>query len=369
MSRAVSNIESSISDLDFQDRILPHVSRTFALTIPLLPGRLRCAVSNAYLSCRIADTIEDELPLASDDTLAYLRQFADALAGRRDPERLGREIAARLPEGTLQGERQLVRNMARVVRVTCALDDRAREAIRHCVDVMCEGMHRFQCRTSLRGLDRMSDLDTYCYYVAGVVGEMLTELFCGYSSEIDVHQAELSALARSFGQGLQMTNILKDQWEDRQRGVCWLPRDVFGSHGVELARLRPGRADNRFCAALDELIGIAHGYLRDALAFTLLIPPEEKGIRGFCLWAIGLAVLTLRRIHENPWFASGADVKVSHGEVFLVRALTRMAGRNDAMLVRLFETAAEGLPLVRSDRSGSAALTGESGVLHLDDWL
>ena len=77
------------------------------------------------------------------------------------------------------------------------------------------------------------DLNEYCYYVAGVVGEMLTELFCDYSSDIDAHQNELMNLAVSFGQGLQMTNILKDIWDDHKRGACWLPREHFEKYGIE----------------------------------------------------------------------------------------------------------------------------------------
>ena len=42
-------------------------------------------------------------------------------------------------------------------------------------------------------------------------------------------------LAASFAQGLQMTNILKDVWEDRSRGACWLPQEVFTRHGVDLS--------------------------------------------------------------------------------------------------------------------------------------
>jgi farnesyl-diphosphate farnesyltransferase len=116
---------------------------------------------------------------------------------------------------------------------------------------------------------------------------------------------------------------------------------------------------------MEELIGIAHGYLRDALAFSLLIPRRETGIRGFCLWAIGLAVLTLRRIHENPSFMSGADVKVPHSAVFLVRALTRLTTRRDAMLVRLFELAAQDLPLRRGGIS--PVLADKEALWHVDE--
>ena len=91
----------------------------------------------------------------------------------------------------------------------------------------------------------MSDLDSYCYYVAGVVGEMLTELFCGYSPAVAAAAGALRDLAPSFGQGLQMTNILKDFWEDRSRGACWLPQEVFARHGVDLAQLTPQSGGSR----------------------------------------------------------------------------------------------------------------------------
>jgi farnesyl-diphosphate farnesyltransferase len=206
-------------------------------------------------------------------------------------------------------------------------------------------MHQFQQTASLRGLPRSSDLDDYCYYVAGVVGQMLTELFCSYSVTVKQQRSALHDLAVSFAQGLQMTNILKDIWEDRSRGACWLPQEVFTRHGIDLAQLSPGHRDARFDAGIRELVGVAHAHLRNALSFTLLIPGEEAGIRRFCLWAIGLAVLTLRKVASTPGFTTGAQVKVSHSAVAMTRILTTFAVRNDWMLKHLFELAARGLPL------------------------
>ncbi|HEX9404110.1 MAG TPA: squalene/phytoene synthase family protein, partial [Steroidobacteraceae bacterium] len=227
-------MDSVSSDEVYQDQILPHVSRTFALTIPQLPEGLRTAVTCAYLLCRIADTIEDEPALSPPETLAFLQRFSALLVGRGDPALLAREIEGRLTDRTLATERDLVSNMERVLAVMARLNEPQRAAIRRCVELMCHGMPRFQFSASLRGLARSSDLDDYCYYVAGVVGEMLTDLFCDYSPEIARHRPALSAIAASFAQGLQMTNILKDVWEDRSRGACWLPQDVFTPHGVDL---------------------------------------------------------------------------------------------------------------------------------------
>jgi farnesyl-diphosphate farnesyltransferase len=343
--RDTVTMDSGVSDAVYQDEILPHVSRTFALTIPQLPAGLRLGVTNAYLLCRIADTIEDEPALSPAETLAFMERFMAVVDGRGDPEALARALGPKLSDGTLVTERELVSNMRRVISVTAGLSEKQRAAIHRCVELMCHGMPRFQSTASLRGLPRLVDLDDYCYYVAGVVGDMLTELFCEYSPQIARQRAGLQSLSVSFAQGLQMTNILKDVWEDRSRGACWLPQDIFARHGIDLSQLSATPHDPRFAAAYRELLAIAHGHLRNALEYTLLIPSQEVGIRRFCLWAIGLAVLTLQRINQNLEFTAGVQVKISRKAVAMTRLLTDLTGRNDWLLRRLFDFAARGLPL------------------------
>src|ERR1700719_5205592 len=97
----ILSMDSVSSDEVYQDQILPHVSRTFALTIPQLPLGLRTAVTNAYLLCRIADTIEDEPALSPPETLAFLQRFSAVVAGQGDSGALAREIEQRLSDRTL----------------------------------------------------------------------------------------------------------------------------------------------------------------------------------------------------------------------------------------------------------------------------
>jgi len=355
-------MDTGNSAANFQDQILPHVSRTFALTIPQLPMPLRTAVTNAYLLCRIADTIEDEPALSPAETRVYLQRFTAVVRGSETAGPLARELARRLSERTLPAERELVSGMERVTSVTASLGAE-RAAIERCIEVMCHGMHHFQQTASVAGLARSSDLDSYCYYVAGVVGEMLTELFCCHSPAVAAQRNALQELSTSVAEALQLTNIIKDFWEDRSRGACWFPRDLFARHGVELAEVSPQHPDARFQAGVRELVAVAHGHLRNALAYALLLPPRETGIRLFCLWAIGLAVLTLRRIDARPDFTCGAHVKVSHSAVLLTRLCTSAAVRNDRLLRRLFEHAARGLPLtaplaVRRAATRAAAAAG-----------
>jgi farnesyl-diphosphate farnesyltransferase len=332
------------ADLRYQENILQGVSRTFALTIPQLPERLRMVVGNAYLLCRIADTIEDSSVLSIDEKVRYGEMFVAVVRGNAAPEGFGRELAAALTDGCLDAERDLVRNTPAVIRLTHSFRPEEREALTRCVRIMSDGMEDFQEGNFTQGLRDVPHLDAYCYHVAGVVGEMLCALFCAHSAEVEKRRDELERLAVSFGQGLQMTNILKDIWDDKERNVIWLPRDVFEAHGFDLRTLRPGQTDPGFRAGLRELVAIAHGHLENALAYTMLIPRSEIGIRRFCLWALFMAVFTLRRVHANPDFASGSEVKISRRTVKTIIAFTNFAGGHDWLLKAYFRFAGRGLP-------------------------
>ena len=191
------------------------------------------------------------------------------------------------------------------------------------------------------------DMDSYCYHVAGVVGEMLTELFCDYSKDIDKHHDQLKQFAVSFGQGLQMTNILKDIWEDQERGMCWLPRDVFKKYGSNLSGITHANAGHGFSQALGHLIGVAKAHLSIALRYTLLIPRHESGIRRFCLWALGMAVLTLRKINANRSYTNGQEVKITRTSVKATIVCTNLFARHNGFLNILFHFTSRTLPQVK----------------------
>ncbi|NND54696.1 MAG: squalene/phytoene synthase family protein, partial [Gammaproteobacteria bacterium] len=185
----------SAADLALQDSLLPGVSRTFALTIPQLPEPLRVPVTNAYLLCRIADTIEDEPTLSPEDKQAYHDQFVDAVNGKTSATEFARSLYPRLSAATLPAERELILHAQQVLHTTRALPKRQREALQRCVSIMCDGMTEFQNNEGREGLEDLREMERYCYFVAGVVGEMLTELFCDYSTDIESSRKELMDLA------------------------------------------------------------------------------------------------------------------------------------------------------------------------------
>ncbi len=337
--------DSAESDDAFQACMLAGVSRTFALTIPRLPPELVRVVANAYLLCRIVDTIEDEPDIGPALKRDLCAQFVAALSATQSASQFRGQFLPLLSSHSTEAEHELIEQVERVITITHSFGSAQQDALIECVAVMSAGMVKFQ-EEPARGLTDLDALARYCYHVAGVVGEMLTKLFCEYSPEIARNREQLLRLAVAFGQGLQMTNILKDVWDDLERGMCWLPRDVFAESGFDLDQLAPGCGNEAFARGMRKLIAIAHAHLQSALRYTLLIPPRETAIRNFCLWSIGMALLTLRKINRHMNFRSGREVKISRRSVRATIIASRLCARNDAALRLLFRAAAASLPAI-----------------------
>ena len=328
----------------YQLRALRLVSRTFALTIPQLPAPLRRVVGNFYLLCRIADTVEDATEIDGDTKAQYQQRFLEVMRGQTDPQGFAKEVAPRLGQSVSKDERELVAKTSDVIAVTNTFQTDARSAIENCINIMSEGMARFGRVAGPGGLRDIAELREYCYHVAGVVGETLTTLFCLSSRKISKRKMQLEQFAVSFGIGLQMTNILKDVWDDMRRGVCWLPRDVFAKRGVDIAGLPDGQKTPEFSDALGELIAVGHAHLKDAMAYTLTIPRSEAGIRRFCLWAILMATMTLKKLDKNRDYTLSETVKISRRAVRAVVWGGGVVAPSDWLSRLVFSMASWGLP-------------------------
>jgi len=349
-----------------QARLLDVVSRTFALTIPRLPGALVDVVGNAYLLCRIVDTIEDELPLDDDGREALYRRFNaclqdDALADPATRRQFATDIARLLPADAPEGERELTDCIPRVLDVTARFSADERRVLRRCVAVMTDGMGAFETLgANGRGLNDVAMLERYCYHVAGCVGEMLTELFCLHDEGVARRRDELMPLSVAFGNGLQLTNILKDMWIDHQRGVCWLPADAFDLAAypgqqpdggpITLPRLMQKALDDDadairlMDAGTRRLIGRCRAYLDDAMRYVVRIPSSKRGLRVFCLWSIGLSVLTLRKIRRDPVAARRHGTRIARTSVKATLAFSDASAGYGHVMRTLYAGACVGLP-------------------------
>jgi len=304
------------TDLAYQKAILGSVSRTFALTIPLLPPMIEKVVGNTYLLCRIVDTIEDAEDLSPETKQNLSQLFLDAVLERVPVESFVEPCLKALDHYGNQDELDLIAHTPTVLRIlhTCSQDDQA--AVSRCVSIMSEGVSYFHGKQTQAGLKDLRELEKYCYVVAGVVGELLTTIFSNHSSAFAKNIKGRDELALAFGQALQMTNILKDSPEDHARGVSWKPADI----------------------SQKELLKISYQKLQDSLSYILLIPKEELGMRRFCFLAFGLAVMTLSKIAKRKEFSNQDEVKLSRKTVMAFYAFTQFAVKSDALMQIFFNT-------------------------------
>lgn len=298
----------------YQRAILESVSRTFALTIPLLPANLEKVVGNTYLLCRIVDTIEDAVCIDPKTKQVLSTLFVKTVLDPSYTEEFVKESLMALLNHPNRDEKDLIKNIPRVLRVLQSFDEKQRHAVAQCVQIMSEGMSYFHVRQNQAGLEDLKEFEKYCYVVAGVVGEMLTTVFALHSAAFAKAISGKESLAIAFGQALQMTNILKDSPEDQLRGVSWKPK------GVEQT----------------ELLVIAHQKLEDSLRYIYCIPKSEPGIRQFCFLAFGLAVLTLKKIARRHQLQEGSEVKLTRTQVSRFYIFTKIAVHSNFVMGLFF---------------------------------
>jgi farnesyl-diphosphate farnesyltransferase len=277
------------------DALLVKTSRTFALAIPLLPQPCRREVTLAYLLFRIADTFEDAAAWPKQKRLEALCDFVELL-NSRDVRRARELTASWLQTRPIDhdGYMELLAEAPAVIEALDELEPRARAIVtRHAIRTT-DGMATVVRRTDARGnlqLTDVADLQAYCYIVAGIVGELLTELFLLHAPELEVSRRVLESNAVAFGEALQLVNILKDADDDAQDGRVFLPALPNRAPIFALARTDLRKAQE-YVQALHEADGPA-GFL----AFTAL--------------PVMLARATLDRVE-----AVGPGAKIERAEVF-----------------------------------------------------
>ncbi|MGA7614342.1 MAG: squalene/phytoene synthase family protein [Thermoanaerobaculia bacterium] len=288
------------------DVLLEKTSRTFALAIPLLPEPTHREVTIAYLLFRTADTFEDAPDWTAEEKAAALAAFCDVL---RSPsieraEALSRDWVSQRP-ATHEGYLQLLAEFAGVLDAHLALSEEAREEITQHVIRSAEGMSRIVRREGGVELESIDELREYCYIVAGIVGEMLTELFLLGRPRLEPVAAALRQRAKLFGEALQLVNILKDSEVDASEGRVYLPRNTSRCEVFDLAR---------------EDLGAASEYV-----LSLQSAGAPRGIVAFTALPLELAWAALDRIERD-----GPGSKISRPEVYrITRRVKSALGRNE----------------------------------------
>jgi farnesyl-diphosphate farnesyltransferase len=284
--------------------LLEKTSRTFALAIPLLPEPTREQVGIAYLLFRIADTFEDAERWPRAQKVAALATFGRLLA-TADPGLAQREAEAwtALPPCDNRGYLELLARTPEVLGAFEGLAEPARGIVRRHTMRTVEGMAGFVRRADEQGnleVHDLAELRGYCYVVAGIVGEMLTELFLDGRPELAPIADTLGERAARFGEALQLVNIVKDALADARVGRRFLP---------------PG-------CDLREVFALARRDVEVAVSYTLALQQTgaPRGIVAFTALPIRLARAALDRVEEL-----GPGAKLTRDDVAEILAAMQSA--------------------------------------------
>jgi farnesyl-diphosphate farnesyltransferase len=329
VARSVPGLETAPMDVTGTHRLnelLTETSRTFALCIPLLQDATRFQVTVAYLLFRIADTLEDASHWPVADRLQALDAFCALLRnpGQEEARRLAAEWDAR-DLSPHPGYRKLIADIPLVIRALTTVPPEVKEVIRDHAIRSAQGMAQFVAMTenSELHLADMQQLRAYCYAVAGIVGEMLTELFLLRAPQLRNVAPFLRARATTFGEGLQLVNILKDSISDLSEGRTYVP---------------PGadRAD---------IVALARTDLESATEYTAALQNSgaPHGIVAFAALPVALAQATLDRLEK-----SSPGAKIGRPEVFRIARQVNQSVARGAPPLRRRSHRPSGLARMRS---------------------
>ncbi len=317
---------------DLAGPLLASVSRSFYLTIRILPRDLRAPIGLAYLLARASDTIADTADAPADIRLRYLADFAAMIrtrstAGITDLQRDIRPSAA--------GEVRLIAELHRCLAWLATLPESDQREIAAVMETIIRGqtldLQRFGKPGGITALQSAAELDEYTYLVAGCVGEFWTRICLQHLPRYSTMDAtELERLGANYGKGLQLVNILRDAPADLRDGRCYLPANELLAAGITPDSLLREPAAAR--PVFDRWNTQARGYLNDG--FRYIESLRSARLRAGCFLPWRLGVETLHLIETRPPLANSERIKVPRSTVYRAMWLTALIAFSNAALRR-----------------------------------
>ncbi|PKB63543.1 MAG: hypothetical protein BZY80_07095 [SAR202 cluster bacterium Io17-Chloro-G2] len=321
--------------------LLQAVSRSFYLTLRILPKELREPVGLAYLLARAADTIADTRLLSAGGRLEHLQTFRNQVTGPAQLSALHQLEDALTSQQSIPAERILLTSLPEAFSLLEGLSEADSRRVRWVLLELMAGMEfdltNFPSEDSgeIGAVENDQALDGYTYQVAGCVGrfwtDMLTYHFGDHAGRLgDWDPERMSALGVRFGKALQMTNILGDVPKDLRMGRCYLPLDQLARVGVApdqlLDQMFDPQAGPKARPVLVAGIETALGHYSAAEEYILAIPRRRRRLRLAALWPVLIGLGTLALLARNQrWLDPGSPSRVTRRWVYTMMALSFLA--------------------------------------------
>jgi len=322
-----------MKDLDICWEILPKVSRSFSLCIRMLPKPIDEQMMISYMLYRVIDTIED-----SHATLKIKRTLFNQLIKTMRAKSFEQENVELLQQSLLTSldytyEKPLLSNMSALMRRFYAQPLHVQKSITKWGKVMASGMYEFQQKR----IHTFADQNRYSYYVAGVVGYLLNDLFY-HNHVIDAKKRKkLAAYAKRFGLALQKINILRDVAGDVSSGRYYWPKSLLKKHNLDYHMLCDAKHRDKAMKVLKGEIDNALDYLYSGMYYVLSLPESAVQVRMFCLIPLFMAIESFVVCNGNSdIFSVEKSVKISRAQVEAIVAKCTIWSSSNKNLLRWF---------------------------------
>lgn len=309
--------------------LLRDVSRSFYLTLRVLPAAVRPQIGLAYLLARATDTIADTELVSVERRLAALAELRSAILDEgfspsKSPPNFGELAAAQSAhagQGS-SGERILLERIGDALALLNETSSADRALIRVVLDTITSGQMLDLQRFSAANVERIvalrtdAELDDYTYRVAGCVGEFWTKM-CRVHLFPNALLDDAAFLADGvrFGKGLQLVNILRDLPRDLRNGRCYLPADTLTEVGLQPADLLSPANEPKLRLLYDRYLDLAESHLAAGWNYTNAIPRGQIRVRLACAWPILIGTKTLAKLRAGNVLEPTQRIKVSRAEV------------------------------------------------------
>ncbi len=301
------------------NELLQRTSRSFYLTLRVLPRAVRPQIGLAYLLARTTDTIADTEIIPAEQRLQALQQLQDRILGLHNK---GLDFTELARQQGVPAERELLVHCDASLALLAALSATDLPRVRKVLEIIISGqrldLERFAeaAAEKVFALKTEVELDDYTYRVAGCVGEFWTNICRAHlfpSETLD--DTKLLAEGVRFGKGLQLVNILRDLPADLRKGRCYLPADKLAAMGLQPADLLQIGNESKFRPLYEHYLDLAEAHLAAGWIYTNTIPRGQVRVRLGCAWPVLIGLETIKRLRSASVLAPNGRVKISRSEV------------------------------------------------------
>ncbi|MBU2529911.1 MAG: squalene/phytoene synthase family protein [Elusimicrobia bacterium] len=306
------------------NNILKDVSRSLYLSINIFPYPIKSVMAIGYIICRAADTIVDCPNIDSDFKYKTIKLFhnIESAETRNMPSTIMKESLAKIKNPK---EKPLMNSIAEIFDFYAALPRVYKDMVNEIVDGVAHGMEidilsfPFKDKKIISPLKTEADLEKYCSYIGGAPGVFWAKLYGLTLREKNTKTFEDFVQiedAKSIGEGLQITNILKDMAHDLRMGRCYIPEEDLKSVNLTPELLLDPSNRQALEPVVFKWIVWAVNRLDVSEKFLATIPKMEFGMRAAMVWPVFWAMDSLSEIVKGNPLDSSSVPKIKRSKVY-----------------------------------------------------